>query len=151
MLPVAQRIILIVVGMNVFLWVGGFMPSGSSINAIYSWVPSGLNSYEDLNASALELLNQDNAPIRSEGLSSFLAQTLDFLESIPLLGGFISLINLVVGLLFDLTFGFVTAFNNMKLPTIISVPITIIFSAIQGMALLDLMLGIVSARGGRQA
>lgn len=148
MLPVAQRIILIIIGMNVFLWIGGFMPAGSSINTIYSWVPTGLESYSDVNASALDL-QVSGQTIRSQGLGSFLAQTLDFLENIPLIGGFIPLITLVLGLIFDFTFGFVTAFNNMHLPPLLTVALTIILTALQGMALLDAMLSIITSRGGR--
>ena len=150
MLPVAQRIILVIIGMNVFLWVGGFMPAGSSIQTVYSWVPGGLADYNDLNASNLDL-SINGTTIRSQGLGSFISQTLDFLENIPLIGGFISLIEIVLGFIFDMVFGFATAFNNMNLPTLISVPLTIILMGIQIMALLDAMLQIISARGGRQA
>lgn len=151
MLPVAQRIVLVIIGMNVFLWVGGFMPPGSSIQTVYSWVPGGLADYSDLNASNLDIQATDGSTVRSQGLGSFIAQTLDFLESIPLLGGFVNLIEIVIGFFFDMVFGFATAFNNMNLPGIISVPLTIILMGIQIMALLDLMLGIITARGGKQS
>jgi len=148
MLSNAQRIVVLIVGMNVFLWVGGFIPL-NEIQSIYPFIPNGLSNFNDLNINELDVVGVEGENLTQIESESFITQTLDFLNSIPVLGNFIGLIRAFLSLLYNLTFGFTTAFSVMGLPTIISVPITIILVTIQLIAIFKALLEIIAGRGGR--
>ncbi len=161
MLREAKTIVLLVLSMNVMLWSGGFIEIDSFQN-IYPWVPASLQDFTtytpagtsntDANAYYLQTAEQvSKSPedtIRDEGLTGFLTITLDFLQELPLIGGFFSMIEFVLEIVWNLLFGFVQAFKNAGIPPQITVPVTIILAGLQGLAILTLMLSIIAARGG---
>jgi len=161
MLREAKTIVLLVLSMNVMLWVGGFIEI-DSFQDIYPWVPASLQDFTtytpggtsntDANAYYLQTSEQVSKSaeetIRDEGLTGFLTITLDFLQELPLVGGFLSMIEFVLELIWNLLFGFVQGFKNAGIPPEITVPITVILTALQGMAILTVMLQIIAARGG---
>ncbi len=157
MLREAQTIILLVLGMNVMLWVGGFIEINSFQN-IYPWVPASLQDFTtysgatDANSYYIQTAQQASQgpleTIRDEGLTGFLTITLDFLQELPLVGGFLSMIEFVLELVWNLLFGFIQAFKNAGIPPEIAIPVTVILTGLQGMAILVLMLSIIAARGG---
>ncbi len=161
MLREAKTIVLLVLSMNVMLWVGGFIEI-SSFQNVYPWVPASLQDFTtytptgtpltDANAYYLQTSEQAKKTaletIRDEGLTGFLTISLDFLQELPLIGGFISMIEFVLELVWNLMFGFIQAFKNAGFPPEITIPITIILTGLQGIAILTLMLSIIAARGG---
>lgn len=161
MLREAKTIVLVVLSMNVMLWVGGFIEINSFQN-IYPWVPDSLQNFTtytptgvdttDANAYYLQTSEQVRKgaleTIRDEGLTGFLTITLDFLQELPLIGGFFSMIEFVLEIVWNLLFGFVQAFKNAGIPPEITIPVTIILTGLQGIALLTLMLSVIAARGG---
>ncbi len=161
MLREAKTIVLLVLSMNVMLWVGGFIELTSFQN-VYPWVPASLRDFTtytpggisttDANTYYLQTSEQESKgaleTIRDEGLTGFLTITLDFLQELPLIGGFFSMIEFVLELVWNLLFGFVQAFKNAGFPPEITIPVTIILTGLQGIAILTLMLSIIAARGG---
>ncbi len=161
MLREAKTIVLLVLSMNVMLWVGGFIEL-TSFEKVYPWVPASLQDFTtytptgttltDANAYYLQTSEQAKRgilqTIRDEGLTGFLTITLDFLQELPLVGGFLSMVEFVLELVWNLLFGFVQAFKNAGFPPEITIPITIILTGLQGIAILTLMLSIIAARGG---
>lgn len=161
MLREAKTIVLLVLSMNVMLWSGGFIELNSFQN-VYPWIPASLQDFTsytpdgtsttDANAYYLQTSEQVKKgileTIRDEGLTGFLTITLDFLQELPLVGGFLSMIEFVLELVWNLLFGFIQAFKNAGFPPEITIPITIILTGLQGMAILTLMLSIIAARGG---
>jgi len=161
MLREAKTIVLLVLSMNVMLWVGGFIEI-SSFASVYPWVPPSLQDFTtytptgtnttDANAYYLQTSTQADKgaleTIRDEGLTGFLTITLDFLQELPLVGGFFSMIEFVLELVWNLLFGFIQAFKNAGIPPQIGIPLTIILTGLQGIAVLTLMLSIIAARGG---
>ncbi len=154
MLREAETIIVLVLSMNVMLWVGGFIEIGSFQN-IYPWLPANLQDFttytENTDANSFYLQTSADEVIRDEGLAGFLTISLDFLQQLPLIGGFFSMITFVLELVWNLLFGFVQAFKNAGFPPQIAIPVTIIIAAIQGIALLILMQNIIASRGGARA
>lgn len=161
MLERAKTIVLLILAMNVMLWVGGFIEI-TSFSKIYPWVPDSLTNFTtytptgsdntDANAYYLQTAEQESKgaldTIRDEGLTGFLTITLDFLQELPLIGGFFSMIEFVLELLWNLLFGFIQAFKNAGIPPQITIPVTIILTGLQGMAILTLLFTIIAARGG---
>ncbi len=157
MLEAAKTIVLLILAMNVMLWVGGFIEI-SSFSNIYPWVPESLVDFTtyttDTDANAYYLQTSEQVAqtpletIRDEGLTGFLTITLDFLQELPLIGGFLSMIEFVLELVWNLLFGFIQAFKNAGIPPEITIPVTIILTGLQGMAILTLMFTIIAARGG---
>jgi len=45
-------------------------------------------------------------------------------------------------------FGFIQAFKNAGIPSAITIPVTVILTGLQGIAILTIMLSIIAARGG---
>lgn len=157
MLESAKTIVLLVLSMNVMLWVGGFIELGSFSN-VYPWVPESLQDFTtytsttDANSYYLQTSEQVDRDaletIRDEGLAGFLTITLDFLQELPLIGGFFSMIEFVFELIWNLLFGFIQAFSKAGIPAQIAIPVTIILTALQGIAILSIMFSIIAARGG---
>ncbi len=151
MIAEAKTIVLIILGLNLMLWVGGFIEI-ASFAKVYVWLPEGLQDFTtyggDTNASRYNLETTTGDEIRTEGLESFLTITLDFIQTLPLIGGFTSMIGFVLELIWNMLFGFIQGFSNAGIPSTISIPATIILAAIQGMAILDVMLQVISSRGG---
>ncbi len=154
MIQEAKTIVLLILGLNLMLWVGGFIEI-SSFAKVYTWLPEGLQDFStygsDTNASRYDLQNTSNEVIREEGLAGFLTIALDFIQDLPLIGGFISMVTFVLELIWNMLFGFIQAFAKAGIPPQIAIPATVILAAIQGMAILDIMLSILSARGGTKA
>jgi len=161
MLREAKTIVLLILAINVMLWVGGFIEI-ASFSKIYPWVPDSLTDFTtytptgssttDANAYYLQTSEQVRKgaleTIRDEGLTGFLTITLDFLQELPLIGGFFSMIEFVFELIWNLLFGFVQAFKNAGIPPEITIPVTVILTGLQGMAILTVMLSVIAARGG---
>lgn len=149
MLTVSQRLFLMILGMNVFLWIGGFMGASGNIADIYPWVPEGLRSFEDANSGSLEIIGADGVDInQATGSGSSFSQTTNFISVSPTVGSIFAIIPIVVSFFFNLTFGFIVAFNNMHLPLIISVPLDIILTALVVFGLIEFGINLVAALRG---
>lgn len=154
MIEVAKTLVLLILGLNLMLWIGGFIEI-DSFTRVYAWLPEGLQDFttygETTTPSRYDLQTTSGDVVRDEGLTNFLTITLDFIQDLPLLGGFISMIIFVFDLIWNMLFGFIQGFSNAQIPSLIAIPLTIILSAIQGMAILDIMLKVIAARGGTRA
>lgn len=137
---------LLLFGMNVGLWTHGAISTTTFTNT-YPSVPSGLTDLNSIDQNNLVLQDSNSNNISTQG-NDAIATVLDFLESIPVLGAFITLFRFAFDVIIVTTFGITLLALQLNLPTQYVVFIGAINFAVVTMGLLDVFTSFTAARGG---
>lgn len=145
----AYTLALILVMVNVMLFVGGY--------ATKDTLPTTSRLLKDLNVSdfrsssfqqSMIVKDENGTSMASFGGSSFIVGVLDFLQSIPILGPLISIARIIYEMLGFLAFGAVGIAIKMQLPSIIVIPLGILFYGVSAIAMFEFLKEFMSSRGG---